>query len=242
MLKVRRQINRAFWAVTLLVAVSVPALAGPPLICHPFEIGGAQSLAWGNAAEWRGVRRDYDLNRLVGDTLALLAPETPVFVRMETLRRATVYAKWAQLDREVNYTVKDDRVANELLARVVARAQEAERRGVKSRADALALFDAGYLVEAYRQSTQGKAAPQYDAVAWVGRASQALGQSAETEFALALMLADKPERRAEQDAHFRRAVAGAGEGSLLARNLVRHFNHKGRTLGEMRALAGKAAN
>lgn len=226
----------------ILATLQMPALAGPPLICHPLEIGAAQSLPW-TGSEWRAVRKDYDLNRLVADTLNLLGPETPVIVRMETLRRATVYAQWSRFDAKVGIDPKGERVAQELLAKLIARAQEAERHGVKGRTDALALFDAGYLLESYRQATameRQKAPPQYDGYAWARRASEALKQNPEIEFALALMLADKPAQRAAQDAHFRRAVAGAAENSLLARNLVTHFSERGRTLRELQASASRS--
>ena len=74
------------------VLVSSPALAGPPLVCFPFEIGNAGTLPMG-ANGWRSIDPTYDVTRLVDDTLALLRPETPVLVRMETLRRATIYAR-----------------------------------------------------------------------------------------------------------------------------------------------------
>jgi hypothetical protein len=81
---------------------------GPPLLCHPFDINNARSLPW-SGSEWRGVDKNYNINRLVDDTLGLLAPETPVMVRMETLRRATVYAVWSLNDYKVGYSVKDAR-------------------------------------------------------------------------------------------------------------------------------------
>src|SRR5690349_19265087 len=79
-----RKTIRSFSLVAALIislaALQQPALAGPPLICHPIEIGNAKSLPWAGK-EWRDVKRDYDLNRLVPDTLALLTPEAPVLVR-----------------------------------------------------------------------------------------------------------------------------------------------------------------
>ena len=69
-----------------------PPLAGPPLICHPFEIGTAASLPFGAGRNWNSPLSTYDVNRLTADTLRLLNPETPMLVRMETLRRATIYA------------------------------------------------------------------------------------------------------------------------------------------------------
>lgn len=164
---------------------------------------------------------------------------------METLRRATVYAQWSRFDTKVGIDPKGERVAQELLTKLIARAQEAERRGVKDKNDALALFDAGYLLESYRQATsmeRQKALPQFDGYAWARRASQALNQNAEVEFALVLMLVGKPAQRAAQEAHFRRAVAGAGENSLLARNLVTHFSERGRTLRELQASAARNGN
>ena len=80
-------------ALLFLLAVQQAALAGPPLVCHPFEIGNARSLPW-SGSQWRSVDKSYDANRLVEDTRVLLTPQTPVLVRMETLRRATIYAVW----------------------------------------------------------------------------------------------------------------------------------------------------
>ena len=31
------------------ILIATPAFAGPPLLCHPFEIGTARSLPWGSA-------------------------------------------------------------------------------------------------------------------------------------------------------------------------------------------------
>ena len=67
------------------------AHAGTPLICFPYNIGAAKSLP-GSDGDWKGVNPNYDRTHLIRDTLALLAPDTPVIVRMETLRRAAIYA------------------------------------------------------------------------------------------------------------------------------------------------------
>src|SRR5215211_5054184 len=124
-------------AVLLFVAVS-PALAGPPLLCHPFDIGDARSLPW-DARSWSEGRKDYDLAKLVADTESMLTPSTPVIVRMETLRRAALYAS------------HDANVAARLLDMINTRA---ERAGGTSLSTAMALFDAGYLRETYRQISQ----------------------------------------------------------------------------------------
>jgi len=117
-------------AALLVVLISRPAAAGPPLLCFPFDIGSARSLPMGHG-DWRAVDPKYDVSQLVTDTLALLAPSTPVILRMETLRRATIYAA-ANRD-----------VAKDLMS------------ALKARADAkapLAAFDLGYLVESYLEA------------------------------------------------------------------------------------------
>jgi hypothetical protein len=226
-----RSVWYTFVCLICLTAMRQPAQAGPPLICHPYEIGNAQSLPWSNPSEWRAVKGDYDLNRLVNDTLALLVPGTPVIVRMETLRRATVYAVWAARDREVGYQVKGQKIADELLARLMTRVQETAGKG---KTDALALFDAGYLLAGYRQSGwQGNQHATVDAYAMVRKAAELAGD-ATMEFAAALATRDK----AAQRAHLQKAVAGAPEGSLLARNLVSHFGDRGWNLAELRASVG----
>src|SRR5438128_2699546 len=151
--KMLRWISLTLTSILSLMVAHQTALAGPPLICHPFDIGNARSLPW-SGTEWRAVDKNYNIDRLVEDTLGLLTPETPVLVRMETLRRATVYAVWSMNDRKVGYSVKDAAVAKELLARLKARVPAP---GVKSqkKATANALFDYGYLIESYKQAGDG---------------------------------------------------------------------------------------
>src|SRR5215204_447511 len=119
--------------VLTLVAVlgsAVPAVAGPPLLCHPFDIGNARSLPWDGTSSWWQGQPGYDLQNLVTDTEALLAPSTPVLVRMETLRRAALYASL------------DSKVAAALLSAITGRANASSVN---------ALFDAGYLTETLKQ-------------------------------------------------------------------------------------------
>jgi len=83
------------WMGSLMAAsliFAAPALAGPPLICHAIDIGTAQSLPWSSTGWNLTGHENYDVGRVVADTLALLVPETPVLVRMETMRRATLFA------------------------------------------------------------------------------------------------------------------------------------------------------
>jgi len=128
-------------AVTVLLSAllltSVPAWAGPPLICQPIDIGSAKSLPWKSATGWQGVDPSYDVARLSDDTLALLTPGAPVPVRRETLRRAALYA------------ATEAGLAEQLVARLAARALDAEAAG---KPDPLAWFDAGYFAETLRQA------------------------------------------------------------------------------------------
>ena len=128
-----RSLFTAFVVVAAMAAAR-PAQAGPPLLCHPFDIGSAVSLPWSGSSSWFDGKADYRLGNLVGDTDALLGPSTPVVVRMETLRRAAIYAS------------RDPQVASALLERLTAKAQNSKT--------ALALLDVAYVTEALRQITQ----------------------------------------------------------------------------------------
>src|ERR1700676_463779 len=98
--------------IAALAVMAAPALAGPPLICHAIDIGTAQSLPWTSSGWNLSGQETYDVNHLVPDTLAMLAPSTPVLVRMETLRRATLFAQ------------QRTAVAKELLLRLEAKNRE----------------------------------------------------------------------------------------------------------------------
>ena len=206
--------------VAVLLGFTTFAQAGPPLICHPIEIGQAKSLPWVEFNH-RG-RTDYDLKNLSRDTLAILDSHTPVLVRMETLRRATIYAR------------HDPQVAKELITRLQERAANSDAAG---RPDALAWFDVGYLAEAYKQRMgQGEPNPAsgLDGYGWVKRAISLRGQDPQMEFAAALITVGGPE--ADHQEHVQKAAGGAKIDPLLARNLATHFMvNKGKTASEMLA-------
>jgi hypothetical protein len=208
------------------------AQAGPPLICHTFEIGQATSLPWISHSWNLSGSENYDTKNLVKDTLEILKPDTPVLVRMETLRRATLYAR------------KDPLAAKELLARLHARATAADSAG---HPDALAWFDTGYLVETYKQWL-GQNLPQMtdgmrmdpnpaagvDGYAWVKKAIALRGDDAQMEFAAALITLSGA--RDEHSQHAQKAIAGAKSDALLAQNLTTHFiGPKDETVAEMLA-------
>jgi hypothetical protein len=213
--------SRVLLASFALVGVAALAEAGPPLICHRFDAGNATLLPWASstaATNWNAPDPSYDITKLTADTLRLLSPDAPILARMENMRRATIYAG------------RDERVAAELLAAVMARAQGDAGKG----RDALAWFDAGYLVESYRQAShiykwdmlEGRAKAEWkmrsepagvDGYALVRKALHVGGSNPEMEYAASLMKAGTV-----SDEHRRRAVAGAPAGSLLARNLANH--------------------
>jgi hypothetical protein len=118
-----------------LLAVPAQSIAGPPLLCRPFEIGSAPSLPWGTGG-WNSPAANSPLDHLITDTLSLLSPEAPVLARMETIRRATIYAS------------RDVRVAADLLSAVSRRALERN----SSTSDPHAWFDFGYLGETFKQA------------------------------------------------------------------------------------------
>ncbi|MEO7158850.1 MAG: hypothetical protein ABI039_14890, partial [Vicinamibacterales bacterium] len=120
------RITRSLVALAAVVFFATPALAGPPLICHPFETAGGRLIAWGNGPGWNTPDGRYDVQKLVSDTTTVLAGDAPVLTRMENMRRATIYA------------MRDPTIAHELLKTVMARA-------LSTTTDSRAWFDAGYL-------------------------------------------------------------------------------------------------
>jgi hypothetical protein len=192
--------------IAVLLGLTTFALAGQPLVCHAIEIGLAKTLPWVDLNYRKGTS-GYDLNNLPGDTLAILDSNPSVLVHMETLRRATIYAR------------QDPQIAKQLLTRM-------HERAVNSGAGAAALawFDAGYLAETYKQWF-GKGEPNpagsLDGYAWVVKAIQWRGNDPEMEFAAALITITPPER--DHSGHLRRAMAGAKSDALLAQNLAATF-------------------
>ena len=247
--KIVRSISLTVTSILCLLVVQQTAFAGPPLLCHPFEIGNARSLPW-VGPEWRGVDKNFKIDRLVEDTLALLTPETPVMIRMETLRRATVYAVWSMSDYKVGYEVKDAAVAGELLSRLKARIPDS-RVNSNKKAAALAMFDYAYLVETYKQgsydSHAGRAAKlvaDIDGYGLIVKAIAQIGGSPEMEYAAGLSCMGK-KREAGQNcyvAHLQKAADGAQEGSLLARNMLNYLRDRGKTIAELRANIATSKN
>jgi len=193
--------------MAIVLTCAAPLFAGPPLICHVVEIGDAQTLPWVDL-NYRNGDGSYNLQNLAKDTIAILDSNPAVLVRMETLRRATLYAR------------QDSHAAKELLTRLRARATEApeDSRG------ALAWFDFGYLAESYKQwigRNEPNPAAGVDGYGWVKRAIQQRGDDPEMEFAAALITLTTP--NGDHRAHVQKAIAGAKTDALLAENLASRF-------------------
>jgi hypothetical protein len=194
---------RRIQLLTAALLVAIPALseAGPPLICHPFQTSGSELLTWGSGPGWNTPAGNYDVQRLTADTLRLLTPEAPVLARMENMRRAAIYA------------TQNQRAAEALLHAIIQRA-------TAPNASAAAVFDAGYLIESYKQSAHMYrwSPPSQDGYAMVVRAIAISRDAAEMEFAASLMA-----RGADAQAHLRRARAAASSQPLLAQNIETHW-------------------
>ncbi len=200
-----------------LTLMSAPSsLAGPPLICHPNEIEDADSLPWGK--EPFDERKSYDVKaRLTADVLRLLDSDSPVVVRMETIRRATIYAK------------KHPQIAAELRIRLQERLLNSI---AQDQPQALAWFDAGYLLQCYAQFEMLDRAtadnmPGYE---WVIKAQQMRPEDHQIAFALSLMTQmcrqqDRWSRHVDYPRHLALAKKGRAADSLLAHNLKLHFDH-----------------
>ena len=189
-------------SVLLVLALVLPVLAGPPLICHRFEIGTAKSLPWAGTAWDLSGNENYDTRNLVRDTLDILDSKAPVLVRMETLRRATLYGR------------NDPQAAKELLTRLHART-------AAKPSDALAWFDVGYLAATYSQWLKQNPAAGLDAYSLVQKALSLRGNDPEMEFAAALITLRGPEK--DHQEHAQKTIAGAKTDPLLAQNLSIQF-------------------
>lgn len=201
---------RTVVAIAAVIFVARPALAGPPLICHPFQVESGKLIAWGTGSGWNTPDRSYDIAKLVADTDAVLTADSPLLTRMENMRRATIYA------------MRDPAIAQALLKTVMARA-------LSTTTDSRAWFDAGYLIESYKQALhlRDDRKPELRAWAavdetirvdgynWVKKAMSMSAPSAEMEFAASLMT-----QGSTASAHRAKALAAAPKNSLLAKNLA----------------------
>ena len=211
--------SRTAAVLAAAVGFASTASAGPPLICHPFVTqADAPMLPWAEGKSWRLPDLGYEVAGLVEDTLALLSPDAPILARMENMRRATIYAE------------ADPGAAAALLRAVLERTAT---EPADTRTAALEWFDAGYLVETYRQLGliyQHEMLPGKER--WVPLVPTDLEELDGYQL-LQRALALAPEAKAEIDfaaslmtrepltaTHRSRAAAAAPPESLLAQNLA----------------------
>jgi hypothetical protein len=202
-------------SVIACVLSTVPALAGPPLLVHPYDIGTARSLPWSHPQG----RADYDRSRLVEDTIAILTSSDSPLVHMETLRRAIVYAR---VDRSH---------ASRLISALVDRAVANER---SAKPDGLVFLDAAYVVEAMSQvdvlndMAFARVPGLADLVkvdeghAWIVKAVALRPDDGGVALAAALITRERHQRESEQHAVKARQIATREP--LLARN-IDHLVH-----------------
>jgi hypothetical protein len=212
-----------------LCSAAASSFAGPPIMCHQLEIGSAQCLPLG--AGPLEAKRGYESKGLVRDTLALLKDESSPLVRMETLRRATVYAR------------ADGKLAAELLSRLTARALDAAA-GKDPGARAAALFDAGFLAVCYGEMNvevgyKPGVAEGVQGYAWIRSALESVpaegGDRAAMEFGAALAVHPAMHTHLKDsglyEKHLIKAAECAPAESLVRKNVAAHATTWGVDLG-----------
>jgi hypothetical protein len=200
------------------VEASASASMGPPMICHPIEIGEAKSLPFGTDAF--EADKKYDAKHVIGDTLKLLKTEESALVRMETLRRATVYVRG------------NSGAASELLGKLAWKALDAEaQHDQKASGDrrAAAWFDAGYFAACLAQMNidvdwKPGFADGVNGYAWIKRALE-IRDDPEMQFgaALATHPGVRDSKRDLFELHVRGAAGGMESDPLLAKNVRAHL-------------------
>jgi hypothetical protein len=223
------RISFRYFAILPLLAIHFTAssvVAGPPLICHTFDIGNARSLPW-ISHDWNLTgRENYNVNNLTADTISILDSDFTVLVHMETLRRATLYS---QLEPSA---------AKHLFLKLMGRSDAANQN---TSAAALASFDLGYFAASLSQfqwvhKDSLNPAQGFDGYTQIKKAIQLRGEDSQMEFAAAIISLNAPS--SESQVHAQKAVAGAKNDPLLARNLAAHFRDaQSETILDMISLA-----
>ena len=215
-----------FVIILFALTVTRPADGGyATRLMYPFDIGDAPSLPWGS--DWWQGRADYNLANLLADTEELLTPSPPIIVRLETLRRAAIYAS-------------NDRHVAELLFRTFSeRARAAEQ---SRRPDPVVFLDAAFVTDTLWQIGEHSNPPfteqsrqvrgvvdGVDGYAFIKK-SRAFGlNDPALEFGAAMIAGVRRLGTVTFAEHARKARAGANHDSLVARNLDRIY--AGRDLG-----------
>jgi hypothetical protein len=194
-----------------VVGVGSVAHAGSPLMCFAYEIGDAKCLPW-SANGPLAPAGGYDRANVVADTLGLLKTEHSILVRMETMRRATIYV------------AKDRELATELLGKLAWMALDAEAAG-NTKWARTAWFDAGFLAACYQQmgvdiGWKPGVADGLQGWAWMKKAIELGADDPAVQYAAALVLCMRDD--GSYRPYLARAVQGAEPGSDLARSIERN--------------------
>lgn len=173
------------------------AFAGPPLICHTYDIGNAKSLPW-ISHNWNlSGNESYDTNNLAADTFSILDSDPTVLVHMETLRRAALYGQ------------KNPEALKQFFTKMISRTNASDSNAM---AASLAFFDLGYFTATLAQlhwiyKDFANPAQSFDAKILVDKAIHLRGNDPQMEFGAALIALDGPAD--EHCTHAQKAVAGA---------------------------------
>lgn len=204
---------------SIVLAAAGGTMAGPPLLCFPYEIGNAKSLPWGEKPFDQS--KGYDKSKVVEDTLSLLKTERNTLVRMETLRRAAVYIgqDWTQ--------------AMNLLGKLslIALDQEAA-----SKPSAEAWFNVGYLAATFTQSGadikwHAGQANGADGYAYIKKAVELSPNDGAIQFGAALVVFEHDNSKFKD--HLSKAIAIAEPGSDLAKSIENNYACGHKPLAEM---------
>ena len=148
-------LRKIFIALALpvsLMATATVAMAGPPSICHPLDIGTAKSLPFTNDAFIPG---DLQNSEVIPATLSILDESSSAVVHMETLRRAFIY---------VGFGKRRSPHFQELIVKLKERALLAlVSPGTSPDRQALALFDVGFILQVQAEEGHGGGKDRYKA-------------------------------------------------------------------------------
>jgi hypothetical protein len=147
----------AFGLAALPSRAVAPAVAGPPLLCFPLDIGGAATLPFGG--EGFDVKSDLSTAEVVKQAHAILEKSDDPLVHMETLRRATIWFmsrnEGPREDRSADASRGESAAAARFRAAlsdsVLVAAAAPEKSAAAKRRAALGWFDLGYFQAAARQ-------------------------------------------------------------------------------------------
>lgn len=209
--------RRALGFLASILLAAAPALAGPPLLCFPYQIGTAHSLPWGDDAF--DQKKGYDKSKVVEDTLKLLKEEKSTLVNMETLRRAAIYIG------------RDSAMGEDLLVRLNKNANNDEFKGA---AKAAALFQAGYLAATLKQNgceVSSKVFKSDDSYAYIKKALAITPDDAAMQLGAALVAFEHDNAAFKE--HLKAAIAGAPAGSDLAKSIESNWACGHKPIGEL---------